>query len=93
MLPCGKDFDLLMNLLILGCGKTGALVADVARARRHQVQVLSGAENVEASALTPEALAPINAVIDFTTPAAVLANAEACIRARKNFGRRYHRLV
>jgi 4-hydroxy-tetrahydrodipicolinate reductase len=82
--PCGKDFDLFMNLLILGCGKTGALVADVARARRHQVQVLSGAENVEASALTPEALAPINAVIDFTTPAAVLANVDACIRARKN---------
>jgi 4-hydroxy-tetrahydrodipicolinate reductase len=73
-----------MNLLILGRGKTGSLVADVARARRHHVRVLSTAENADASGLTAEALAPIDAVIDFTTPSAAVANAEACIRARKN---------
>ncbi|MFY9645935.1 MAG: 4-hydroxy-tetrahydrodipicolinate reductase, partial [Terriglobales bacterium] len=54
-----------------------------ARERRHHVQTLSGAENPNARALTPEFLAPFNAVIDFTTPAAVVANAEACIRAHK----------
>ena len=72
-----------MQLLILGRGKTGSLVAEVARERRHHVQVLGGADNVNACALTPGFLAPFNAVIDFTTPAAVVGNAEACIRARK----------
>lgn len=73
-----------MNLLILGRGKTGSLVAEVAHERRHHVRVLSAAENANASALTPAFLAPFDAAIDFTTPAAVVANAEACIRAKKN---------
>ncbi|HEY6301491.1 MAG TPA: 4-hydroxy-tetrahydrodipicolinate reductase [Terriglobales bacterium] len=73
-----------MNLLILGQGKTGSLVAEVARSRRHHVRVLSSAENAGARALTPDALAAIDATIDFTTPAAAVANAEACIRAKKN---------
>jgi 4-hydroxy-tetrahydrodipicolinate reductase len=73
-----------MNLLILGRGKTGSQVAEVASSRRHHVRVLSAAENAGARALTPEALAAIDVVIDFTTPAAVVANAEACIRAQKN---------
>jgi 4-hydroxy-tetrahydrodipicolinate reductase len=73
-----------MNLLILGRGKTGSLVAEVARSRRHHVRVLCAAENVACSALTPESLAAIDVVIDFTTPTAAVANTEACIRAKKN---------
>jgi len=73
-----------MNLLILGRGKTGAVVAEVARSRRHHVRVLSSIENAGAGALTSGALSAIDVVIDFTTPAAVVANAEACIRAKKN---------
>lgn len=73
-----------MNLLILGRGKTGTLVADNARARRHHVRVVSSAENSSGRALSPETLSAVDAVIDFTTPAAAVANAEACIRARKN---------
>jgi 4-hydroxy-tetrahydrodipicolinate reductase len=73
-----------MNFLILGRGKTGALVAEVARSRRHHVRVLSAADNDGARALTPESLAATNVVIDFTTAAAVVANALACIRAKKN---------
>lgn len=73
-----------MNLLVLGQGKTGALVAEVARARRHHVRVLSAAENINASALTPDSLAAVDVAIDFTTPAAAVANAEACIRAKKH---------
>jgi 4-hydroxy-tetrahydrodipicolinate reductase len=72
-----------MNLLILGRGKTGSLVAEVAQARRHHVRTLDENDNADASALTLAFLAPIDAVIDFTTPAAVVANAEACIRAGK----------
>jgi 4-hydroxy-tetrahydrodipicolinate reductase len=56
----------------------------VARSRRHHVQVLASAENPRASALTPDALSAIDEVIDFTMPAAVVANIEACIRAKKN---------
>ncbi len=73
-----------MNLLILGRGKTGSLVAEVARARRHQFRTLDVDENADASALTPAFLAPFDVAIDFTTPAAVVANAEACIRAERN---------
>ena len=73
-----------MNLLILGRGKTGFLVAELARERRHHVRVLGAAENANCAALTRDALSSVDAVIDFTTPAAVIANAEACIRAGKN---------
>lgn len=73
-----------MNLLILGRGKTGALVAEAARARRHHVQVLCAAENRAASTLTSDSLSAIDVVIDFTTAAAAVANAEACIRAKKH---------
>jgi 4-hydroxy-tetrahydrodipicolinate reductase len=73
-----------MNLLVLGRGKTGSLVAEVAHSRRHHVQVLFAAENADASALTADALAATDVVIDFTTPAAVVPNVEACIHAKKN---------
>jgi len=73
-----------MKLLILGRGKTGSMVAEVAFSRRHHVRVLSSAENTAGRALTPDLLTETDVVIDFTTPAAVVANAEACIRARKN---------
>jgi len=73
-----------MRLLILGRGKTGSLVADVARERRHHLETLSDVENADARALTPEFLAPFDVVIDFTEPKAVVPNAEATIRAGKN---------
>jgi 4-hydroxy-tetrahydrodipicolinate reductase len=73
-----------MNLLVLGRGKTGSLVAEVAHSRRHHVRVLFAAENAGASGLTPDALASTDVVIDFTTPSAVVANVEACIHAKKN---------
>jgi len=73
-----------MNLLILGRGKTGSLVAEVATERKHHVRVISGAENKAAQALTPELLAHVNVVIDFTTPEAVIENAIACVRASKD---------
>ncbi len=73
-----------MNLLILGRGKTGSLVAEVARQRQHEVHVLGGADNPRASALTPEKLSGVEVVIDFTNPRAVMENIEACLRAGKN---------
>jgi 4-hydroxy-tetrahydrodipicolinate reductase len=73
-----------MNFLILGRGKTGSIVAEVARARRHHVRVLSAGENAGGRALTLDSLAEIDVVLDFTTPSAVFANAEACIHAKKH---------
>ncbi|HYM06529.1 MAG TPA: dihydrodipicolinate reductase C-terminal domain-containing protein, partial [Terriglobales bacterium] len=73
-----------MNLLILGRGKTGSLVAEVARHRGHNITLLCAAENPHASALTVEKLRDIDIVTDFTTPQAVLGNIEACVRAGKN---------
>lgn len=72
----------MANLLILGRGKTGSAVAVAARARGHAVQVLNAADNAAGNALGAAALAsigPIDAVIDFTTPAAVLDNLQALL--------------
>jgi 4-hydroxy-tetrahydrodipicolinate reductase len=73
-----------MNLVLLGHGKTGALVADIARERGHDVRVLTSAENANAQALYDGAAADADVVIDFTTPPAVVNNIEACARAGKN---------
>lgn len=73
-----------MNLLILGRGKTGSLVAEIAKEHGHQVHTLGSVENENAAALTATALSGIDAVIDFTTPQAVLQNIQACVHAGKN---------
>jgi 4-hydroxy-tetrahydrodipicolinate reductase len=73
-----------MNVLILGRGKTGSLVAQVARERGHAVNVLCSTDNPRASALTSAKLAAVDVVIDFTTPPAVLENISACVQAAKN---------
>ena len=73
-----------MNLLILGRGKTGALVAEIARERGHQVRAVGSKENAGGAALTSAALRGTDVVIDFTTPHAVMANIEACARAGVN---------
>jgi 4-hydroxy-tetrahydrodipicolinate reductase len=73
-----------MNLLVLGRGKTGSLVAEVAREWRHHVRVLGGADNQHGCALTHDSLRDVDVVVDFTTPGAVLGNIEACLREKKN---------
>jgi 4-hydroxy-tetrahydrodipicolinate reductase len=73
-----------MNLLVLGRGKTGSLVAEVAIERRHDVRTAGSKENVGCAALAPEKLRDIDVVIDFTAPHCVVANIEACVRAGKN---------
>ena len=57
---------------------------DYAIERRHRVRMLGASENREAHGLTPELLSGVDVVIDFTTPEAVIANIEACARAKKN---------
>ncbi len=67
-----------MLFLVLGRGKTGSVIADVAKERGHGVRVLGEEENRNASALTGPFLAGFDAVIDFTTAEAVVHNLRAC---------------
>ncbi len=68
-----------MRILVLGHGKTGSLVADVAAEHGHSVHVLDAKENKEAAALTPPFVAGFDAVIDFTTAEAAVQNMRACL--------------
>jgi 4-hydroxy-tetrahydrodipicolinate reductase len=68
-----------MLFLILGKGKTGSLVAEIARERGHGVRALDVTENQHASALTAPNLAGVDAVIDFTAPEAAVENIRAVL--------------
>lgn len=68
-----------MLLLVLGKGKTGSLVAQIAREHGHSVRVLDFKENHGAGALTAPTLAQVDVVVDFTTPEAAVENMRACL--------------
>ena len=68
-----------MLILVLGKGKTGSLVAEVARERGHGVRALDINENQHASALNAPNLAGVDVVIDFTTPEAAVENIRAVL--------------
>jgi 4-hydroxy-tetrahydrodipicolinate reductase len=68
-----------MLILVLGKGKTGSLVAEVARGRGHGVRALDIDENVHASALTAANLAGVDVVVDFTAPEAAVENMRAVL--------------
>ena len=73
-----------MNLLLLGRGKTGSVVAEVAAERKHHVRIVAAKENADSAAISAKNLHDIDTVVDFTTPHCVLANIEACVKAGKN---------
>ncbi|MGI4829855.1 MAG: 4-hydroxy-tetrahydrodipicolinate reductase [Janthinobacterium lividum] len=68
-----------MRFLVLGVGKTGKLVAEVAAEHGHSIHVLDAKENKDAAALTAPFIAGFDVIIDFTTPDAVLPNLRACL--------------
>jgi 4-hydroxy-tetrahydrodipicolinate reductase len=70
-----------MKVLLLGVGKTGSLVAQVASERGHEVQSLRSVDNPNASGLSKERLSAVDVVIDFTNPGCVVKNIEACVTA------------
>jgi 4-hydroxy-tetrahydrodipicolinate reductase len=72
-----------LHLVLLGKGKTGSLVGEVATERGHRTRVVAQAKNSGGAWLTAENLQDTDAVIDFTTPEAVLANIAACVAAQK----------
>ena len=68
-----------MRILVLGQGKTGKVVAEVAAERGHSVSGLDVMENAGATALTPPFVAGFDVAIDFTTPEAVVQNMRAVL--------------
>ena len=73
-----------MHIVVLGRGKTGSLVAEVAHQRGHDVRVIGASQNEAARALSSDSLREVDVVIDFTTPQAVHQNIDACLKARVN---------
>ena len=73
-----------MLILVLGKGKTGSLVAEVARERGHGVRALDINENEHASALTAPNLAGIDVVVDFTAASAAVENMRAVLSLGKH---------
>ncbi len=71
-----------MKVLLLGRGKTGALVAEVAQERGHEVRTLASQDNQDGRGLTDELLRHIDVAIDFTTPHAVIPNIIRCVEAK-----------
>jgi len=72
-----------LNLVVLGAGKTGSLVAQVAAERGHRVQTVRTDLNANAAWLTSANLRDVDAVVDFTSPDAILGNIEAVVRCGK----------
>jgi 4-hydroxy-tetrahydrodipicolinate reductase len=68
-----------MLILVLGKGKMGTIVADLARERGHGVRAFDIQENERAAALTAPNLAGVDVVIDFTEPAAAAENMRAVL--------------
>jgi 4-hydroxy-tetrahydrodipicolinate reductase len=73
-----------MNILLLGRGKTGSLVAEAARQRGHHIHIAGSTENEKGAALTAEKLREVDVVIDFTAPHCVVGHIETCTKAGKN---------
>ncbi len=73
-----------MNLALLGHGKMGKLVEELARRKGLTVQlILDAGNNAHHQGLTAENLKAIDVCIDFTTPEAVIGNIERLSRLGK----------
>jgi 4-hydroxy-tetrahydrodipicolinate reductase len=71
-----------LRLAIVGDGKMGRAIADLARERAFVVTAIVGAgDNVDGSAITPARLGDAEVVVEFTEPAAAPANILAAVRA------------
>ena len=70
-----------MRLAIVGNGKMGRAVAELAAERGHVVRIVGREENAGGQALTRERLQGVDAAIEFTRPDAVVRNLECLIEA------------
>jgi 4-hydroxy-tetrahydrodipicolinate reductase len=70
------------RLAIIGDGKMGQAIRDLAHDADCEVVAFLGEKEVAASGPTPSQLAGAAVAIEFTVPAAAAANIQACARAR-----------
>ncbi|MBC7745723.1 MAG: 4-hydroxy-tetrahydrodipicolinate reductase [Flavobacterium sp.] len=68
-----------MNLVLLGYGKMGRAIEQIAINRGHKIVLRIDADNQED--LTPENIKTADAAIDFSTPASVINNINLCFEA------------
>ena len=69
-----------MRIAIVGGGRMGQAVVELATARHHDITtVVRGAENVDAQALTTDRLGGADVVVEFSRPEAVVANLERLV--------------
>jgi 4-hydroxy-tetrahydrodipicolinate reductase len=66
-----------MRIAIVGHGKMGKAIADLAKERGHTIEtVVTRLENAGGRALTPERLAGVDVALEFTRPESAVANIE-----------------
>lgn len=69
-----------MRIAIIGTGRMGLAVREVALGRGHEVvAAIARAENQDGAAITPERLARVEVAVEFTRPDSVVANLERLI--------------
>ena len=73
-----------MNIAILGYGKMGHLVEEVAKQKGIGVPVTLDKENDGGREITKERLANVDVCVDFSQPDAVIDNVKACAAIGKN---------
>jgi 4-hydroxy-tetrahydrodipicolinate reductase len=70
------------RIAVIGMGKMGRAVAELAREREWPVvAMIDASANRDGSGITPERLEGANVAIEFTTPRSAPANIRACARA------------
>jgi 4-hydroxy-tetrahydrodipicolinate reductase len=74
-----------MNLALIGHGRMGKEIEEIAREKNIKVvKIFEADNNAGGIGLTPEALKAVDVCIDFSTPATVLANIEAVAECGTN---------
>lgn len=68
-----------MKIALLGYGKMGKIIEKIAISRKHEIVLTVGIDNLHD--LTTENLQKADAVIEFSTPAAVIDNIKHCFAA------------
>ncbi|MDN3551672.1 4-hydroxy-tetrahydrodipicolinate reductase [Mucilaginibacter aquaedulcis] len=68
-----------MKIALLGYGKMGKIIEKIAISRKHEIVLTVGVDNLHD--LTTENLQKADAVIEFSTPAAVIDNIKHCFTA------------
>ena len=70
-----------MRIAIVGTGRMGRAVAELAGERGHELRLIGREENAAGAALTAERLEGVDVAIEFTRPEAVVTNLERLIEA------------